>query len=425
MNTVKKMLKMTMVLGALVVFLAACGSKDSSDKGSNKEATITYSIWDDNQMPGMKAIADAFMEKNPNIKVKVESTPWGQYWTKLEAGATGKNMPDVFWMHGNEANRYMSNEALLDLSDLVKDSKELDISKYPKDIVEMYSYEGKNYGIPKDVDAIGLWYNKTLFDEAGLAYPDDTWTWDTLVENAKKLTNHDKGIYGFAAPNDAQAGFGSFIVQNGGSMLSADKKSSEINSPATVEALQWWLDFSLKDKTSPNESDFAENNYNSYFVSGRVAMATFGSWQVADFADNEYARDHTDVAVLPKGKKQATLYNGLANAVAASTKNKEAATKFVEFLGTKEAQEIQGEKGAAIPAYEGVSEGWVASTSKTFNTQAYIDMLEHKVLIPNALNYGKVDEFQQGKLAQVFAGKANLEETTKEISVQVDKILNE
>ena len=85
----------------------------------------------------------------------------------------------------------MSNDILLDLTDKVAASEKLEMDKFPSDIKEMYQYDGKTYAVPKDIDTIALWYNKDMFDEAGIAYPDDTWTWDDLYDAAVKLTKDD------------------------------------------------------------------------------------------------------------------------------------------------------------------------------------------------------------------------------------------
>lgn len=418
-----KLLTATILLGAMVG-LTACGSGSSDN--SEGSGTITYSIWDKNQLAGMKAIAGEFMKENPEIKVSVEAAPWDQYWTKLEAGATGDNMPDVFWMHGAEAERYMKNDTLMDLTNLIKDSEEIHMDRYPAGIADLYTYDGKNYGIPKDVDTIGLWYNKTLFDEKGLPYPDETWDWAKLKEVAAQLTDPEKGVYGYGAPNDAQQGFEVAIRQNGGDLLNEAKDQSMLATPATQEALQWWIDFSLKDKTSPTNDQFSENNNVSYFSSGKLAMCNWGSWMLADFLDNEYIAENCDVTYLPKGKVQATIYNGLSNAVSANTKNKNASLKFVEFLGSKKAMEIQGAHGSAIPADEEARQAWIDKTSSTFNTKVFIDMLDYGVINQSGPNYQKgVNYRNQVFSTDLFSGKESVETVTEKVDKEINKILQE
>ena len=194
----KKGIAVTMA-ATMAVSLTACGGGNSSS-GGNKEAgetqaadaggKLNVAIWDNGQKPGLGQILADFT-KETGIEADLQVITWDSYWTLLEAGASGGDMPDVFWMHSNEATKYMSNDILLDLTDKVAASEKLEMDKFPSDIKEMYQYDGKTYAVPKDIDTIALWYNKDMFDEAGIAYPDDTWTWDDLYDAAVKLTKDD------------------------------------------------------------------------------------------------------------------------------------------------------------------------------------------------------------------------------------------
>ncbi|MCJ7842315.1 sugar ABC transporter substrate-binding protein [Lederbergia sp. NSJ-179] len=413
------------VLGIVVAFVAglvACSNanKEESTGSGGKKTEITYAIWDPIQKPGMEKIAEEFMNKNPNIHVKVQVIPWDQYWTKLEASANGQTLPDVFWMHGSEAHRYMKADVLLDITDSYKKVE----GNFPEDLVDLYSYDGNNYGIPKDVSTVGLWYNKQIFDENGIAYPDESWDWDKFKEVAKQLTDSDKGIYGFAASNDTEVGYYNAIFQNEGNVISDDKTKSELNSPATQEALQWWGDFSLKDKSSPSIVEFAENNVRSLFLSGKIAMIYDGSWMYGEYSSNDDMKQNIDVAVLPKGKTKATVYNGLANSVSAYTENKDAAIKFVDFLSSKQGMEIQGESTVAIPAYKGTEAKFIEATEDTFNTRVFSEMLDYGVLRPNGPNFNKAETIATEELAKMFSGNETVEEATNNAAKKVNEILS-
>ncbi|CZQ85290.1 Hypothetical protein Tpal_613 [Trichococcus palustris] len=409
----------TVVASAFV--LGACGNGGSSNTASG-DVTITYEIWDKIQQPGMEAIASAFEEKNPGIDVKVEVTPWDQYWTKLEAGAKGGSMPDVFWMHSNEIAKYSTGGVLMDLTDTYANSKIASLDNFPTELVNLYSTKDALYGIPKDYDTIGMWYNKTLFDKAGLAYPDGTWTWDTLLENAQKLNDPANGVYGVLAPLNSQEGYYNFIFQNGGYVLSDDKTKSGFRLDETIDAVQWYADLSLKYGVSPTQSQFAENTNLSFFQSGRGAIGFFGSWMTGEMANNEYTAANVDVAPLPKGKQAATIFNGLANSVSASTKNKEASLKFVEFLGSEEAMRLQGENGAAIPAYKGTEETFIKAYSQ-FNMQVFVDQMKNAYIKPYSNETARWEDVEKNALMPVFDGQKSVKEVAPEIVAGVEGIL--
>ena len=421
-KSIKKLISVIAATVAVGTMLVGCGGSNSSTGSSKGDVTLTYAIWDKNQESGMRAMADAFEKKNQGIKVNIEVTGWDQYWTKLDAAASGGSLPDVFWMHPNQTARYSSNSVLMDLTDKIKGSSLVNLDKFPKDLVKVYENDGKMYGIPKDFDTIGLWYNKTLFDQAGVAYPNENWTWDDLLKAAKKLTNAEKGIYGFGAPLDLQQGFDNFIFQNGGQVLSDDKTKSCLDTKETKDAIQWYADLSLKEKVSPTQKQFSENVYTSFFESGKTAMGLFGSWMLSEFGANEYVAKNCDVAVLPQGKQRATLFNGLANAVAANTPNKEAAWKFVEFLGSEEGNKIQAESGVAIPAYEGTTDAWMKTQTK-FNSKVYPDMLAYGKINPYSKETDKWVTAEKEALLKAFTGEVSVSDACDEAAKKVNEIL--
>ncbi len=421
-KSLKKIISVALTSMVMLTSLAGCSSSKTDSGTSGKPVTITYAIWDKNQEPGMRAIADAFTAKNPNIKVKIEVTNWDQYFTKLEAAATGGALPDVFWMHSNNFVKYASSGMLMDITDKVKNSKVISESNFPKGLVDSTIQDGKTYGLPKDYDTIGLWYNKAMFDKAKIPYPDGTWDWKKLQEVAKKLTDSSKEVYGFAAPEDAQQGYYNFIYQNKGTVISKDKKKSGFDSAATKEAIQYDVDFSLKDKSSPTQAQFADTSFAAMFESGKVAMGLFGSWMVSEFKANDYVKANCDVAVIPQGKQKATVYNGLQNAVAAKSKYPEQSWKFLEFMGTKEANLIQAEKGAAIPAFKGTAQPWI-DYSKGFNLKVFPEMLSYAVLVPTSTTAAKWKEYENDILKRVWTKELTVEEGCKQLAKQMNEAL--
>ena len=333
----------------MVLSLAACGggSKSTTDTSAAADGAksgdggkITVAIWDNGQKPGLQQIIDDFT-KATGYQVDLQVITWDQYWTLLEAGASGGDMPDVFWMHSNESQKYMENGILMDLTDKIKSSDKLEMDKFPKEIKSIYEYDGKTYAIPKDVDTIALWYNKKMFDEAGLAYPDDTWTWDDYYNAAVKLTKPDGSQFGTAMnPSNNQDGWYNIVYSMGGKVILDDMKKSGMDDPNTLKAMEY-VDKLRKD-AMPDATVMSETGTDVLLQSGKIAMLPQGSWMVAPFKDNEYIAENCDIAVLPKDAttgKRVSLYNGLGWAANAKTKNPEAAWKLIEWFSTKENQE--------------------------------------------------------------------------------------
>ncbi|MFF5207662.1 ABC transporter substrate-binding protein [Streptosporangium sp. NPDC000396] len=407
-----------LITGAVVAatMLSGCGGDATGDG----PVEISYGIWDIEQQPALEQAAAAFSKSNPNIKIKIQVTGWDEYWAKLKAAATGGAAPDVFWMNGPNFKLYASNGMLLPLADRIAAEK-VDLSVFPKSLVDLYTYEGKSYGLPKDFDTIGLWYNKKLFDAAGLKYPDESWTWDDLRAAAKKLTAADKSVHGIAAELSNQPTFYNTIAQAGGYVLSPDGTKSGYDQPATIEGLKFWTDL-IKDGLSPTQQQMTDSKPVEMFESGKVAMYYSGSWYAGRFNKNAATKDTIDVAPLPAGKNRAVVTHGATNVVFAKSKHVDAAWKFVRFLASKEAAEIIGRSGSVIPAYAGTQQAWIDSAPQ-FNLKVFIDQLSVSFPYPSSKNTaGWMDE-ELPYLSKAWTGEVPVEEAAKALAAKMNASL--
>ncbi len=407
---------LTVILG--LIGLAGCSDSDTtSGTTKDEKVEITYGFWDKKQVPAVEEIIKLFNEKNPNIKVKTELTPYGQYFQKLETAATGGALPDVMWMNGAHVEQYAEGKVILPLSDFAKEDN-YNLDNYPESLIDLYTVDGKLYGIPKDFDTTGLWYNKKIFDEAGVPYPDETWDWAKLKEVATKLTNKDKGIWGYAALMGNQGGYYDFIWQNGGYIISEDGKSVGFDQPEAIEALKFNISF-IKEGLSPTQAQMTETAASELFASGKVAMMFDGPWMVPEYKQNP----DLDVAVVPKGKQRAVAIHGLSNVIAANTKHKDAAWKFVQFLGSKEAAEVFAKTGTVIPAYNGTQEAWIQAVP-TLNLQAYIDGVEYSVPLPSVKSTGEIWQYEIDVLKKAWSEEESVEDAVKELTKKANEALS-
>ena len=224
----KKNMRKVAALGLCVALgatmLTACGgSKGESASGGKTE--LNFGIWDENQRPAMEKLIEAYEKENENVTVKIQLTPYkgGEYWTKLEAAASGGKAPDVFWLNVLHLDSYVEGGILDDLTDKIKDSDIKD--SYSETLVNNYVRDKKNYAVPKDFDTNAMWYNKEIFDKCGVPYPTDDMSYDDLIATAKALKDSGKlgdGVYPFACPVDFQTWYYQTVYANGGWILNDD-----------------------------------------------------------------------------------------------------------------------------------------------------------------------------------------------------------
>ncbi|MBJ9992213.1 MULTISPECIES: ABC transporter substrate-binding protein [Paenibacillus] len=412
--------KMSIILVFLFLFTAVmtgCGGS-SGEAGGKK--VINVALWDENVKDTVNKSIELYKKKHPDVEVKVTYTPWADYWTKLKTSLAGNSGPDVFWMNGPNFYAYASKGWIKDLQPLIDESK-LDTSVYTNALVNLYTYNDHLYGLPYFLDAVGLYYNKELFDKAGVSYPDGSWTWDTIEQNAAKLTDKQNGVYGYTALIDSQSGYYDLIHQAGGYIISEDKTKSGFDSPEALSAFQW--EKKLMDQGySPNAQQQLETKPLQLFGSGKAAM--FPAISVSAPELYKLLGDKLGVAPLPAGKQKATIVHGLSWAMNEKTKHQQEAWDLIQVLSGKEGEQYLAESGFSIPAYKGTEEGWLKSIP-SLDLKVFVDSLDFAVPYPVSERTAEWQDVETKELQDAYLGKKSFEEALKTIADKMNEILAE
>ena len=345
---------------------------------AGEEVTISYGFWDASQQAAIEAQIAAFNVVFPNITVEPQIVPWEDYWTQLQTAVAGGETFDVFWINSASLPVYASSNALLPIDSMIGEGG-IDTSMFPAPLIEMYSYEGAQYGIPRDFDTIALFYNKDIFDAAGVEYPTDAWTWDDFRAAAEQLTDADNGIWGAGLQTSWQENYYNFIWQNGGRLLNDERTESVVDEPEACEAFEYLTGF-FTDELTPSIAVQQSNPVaDTLFPAGQVAMMTGGSFRAGTYGA---AEANLDVAPLPQGKSRATAIHGLANMIWSGSQNQAAAMEFVKYLAGEAAEGILGDSGATMPAMNGMQEQWLAAVP-AMNLQVFIDAADYSQQVPD------------------------------------------
>lgn len=399
-------------IAAIVATTAGSAVSASSTRSSSKgHVTLTYAMWDQDSKAAEQKVIAAFEKANPNISVKIELTPWDQYWQKLQAATTGGTTADVFWMETRNFPLYASSRILLPLSKLIASSK-LNMKNFSKPVVASVQYKGVQYTIPRDDNLIGLWYNKKLFDAAGVSYPTANWTWDDVKAAAAKLTDPAKGIYGIAAAPYPQFTYYDTIFQAGGRVLSPNGKSAAINTPEGAAGLKFWADL-VQSGSSPSMQQMTDTSPTEAFLSGKIAMDYLGNWMVASLSQGQVGKD-IDVQVLPRGTRRATTELGLSYGIYAKSKHVAEAWKFLKFMAGPQASLIRAKMG--IPtAYKPALGAWVKSFPQ-YNLKAYLSELAYGISYPVSLNTAAWENAEAPIISKVWSGDETAAQGAKDLS---------
>ncbi|WP_309064783.1 ABC transporter substrate-binding protein [Microbacterium sp.] len=408
------------VVAVAAAALTACSGGQGASGGSadGGPVTITYGMWDQDQKPTMEKIAAAFEKTHPDVDVEIQVTPYKEYFTKLQTSVSGGSAPDVFWMNGPNFQLYASNGVIAPLDDAG-----IDAADYPDGLIDLYTYDGKLYGAPKDFDTIALWYNKELFDAAGVDYPKAGWTWDDLKAAAAKLTDPAKGQYGIAASQFGQENYYNSIAQAGGEVINADGTKTGYDTPGALAGITLWTDL-IEAGSSPTAQQMTDTGPEDMFLSGKVAMFQNGSWTAHTYAENADIADKVDVAPLAAGSAgNQSVIHGLANVANAKSENLDAAKEFAAFASGDEAADIMASAGTVIPAFNGKQQAWVDALPQ-YDLQVYIDALETAVPYPVSKNTSAWTSIESEILSQVWAGNVTPEAGLKDLAEKMQAALD-
>ncbi len=364
----------------------ASGGKDASGKPEGAKAgapaEIVFANFEGSGEVSvhLDAMVKEFERLNPDIRIKLETVGYNEYFTQLQTRIAGGKAPDCFDLNYENFVSYARKGVLLDLGPLLK-AGGFDRTTLDERALAAFSADGLQYGLPASFSTVLLFYNKDLFDKAGLAYPTSSWTWKEEQVAAEKIRALGKDYWGLIHPVHFWE-FYKTTRQNGGSLLSADGKKFSVDTPQNVETLGFMVDRIRKSNVMPSDAQMGGAGEWDMFKTGRLGMLVTGIW-----AFPELTRDCAfkwDVEVEPGLKAKATHFfaNGLV--ISKDTKQPEAAMKWVSFMAaSREAAKIRVDAGWELPAvtYKDVLADYMAKAAPA-NRKAVFESLKYIVTPP-------------------------------------------
>ncbi len=281
----------------------------------------------------LQQVIDPINQASTTFEIVSEPSP-ADYAVKLQTTIAGGTVADLFWLSQENIAGFADGEALLDISDrLAEDqSPAANLDDYFPGILQTAQYDGRTYALPWISQPVMLYYNPALFDAAGIAYPDDTWTWDTFKEAAAAMTDPAQDVYGTAF-NDWPP-IQMFIWQAGGDVISEDLSSCPIDTPEAIAGAQFYQDIIFNEQYAPSEATIAEQGFGEMVKAGKVAMFFGGAADDLDYAHKkDPANAVLKVAVVPKGpQSRATFAYSASTAIFSGTEHPDEAYQALVAL---------------------------------------------------------------------------------------------
>lgn len=334
--------------------LVGCASNPTNSGGSTStpdgKVHLIWDMWaggaDDEKW--LEDTANIARTKFPEISLEVRTSSWEDYFTKLTASASSGTMSCLTSMNGQRLSAFYTALSPLSSEDLK--AAGINESDFAEGALEILSYDGKLYGVPYDVAAMLMFYNKDLLAQAGVAEPTANWTFDDFMKTVR------------AATTDTHKGFGvglseyqwlALPIAKSGLQPVNEEGRLDLTNPKFVEAADWYSDLVKVEKVaslppSASEAWWGEEQY----AAGNIAMTVGGTWSAAKFFQNQsgFTAGATRLPIGAPGPMGFILGSGFGISATCEGAEREAALKVLGALVSKEAQDLMASIGRSYPA---------------------------------------------------------------------------
>jgi len=416
-----QMRRIRVITGAALVsmLLAAAGSSAALRESgtqfgpSARAATVTidfWNYWDGNNAKAISSLIDKFNATHPGIKVKNVTFPWNDLYSKMQAAAagSGENLPavaagDIAWM----AALHRSGR-LVNLAPAAKAAK-VNLKDFYPEILKYSRFGAKLQALPVSTNNLALFYNKDLFQKAGLNPNRPPATWDQLRTDAKKIAALGDGIQGFEIYTQPGEGLTwqlqPYIWQAGGDFLTKNNRQPAFNNAAGRKALGFLVDLIQKDHVTSAGQWGA-------FDKGQAGMRVDGSWMLGVYKDQAPFKFGTAMIPIPSGGKHATNMGGEQIFVfkSGSTAERSAATKFALWLASTPVQVQWDIKTNFMPVRASVasSKGILGYVKSEPRLRAFVQQQKYAHARPPIPTYPAVSDAFSKAIEPAFYGRVSV-----------------
>lgn len=411
--------------------------------------TVRFVVWDgDEGLRVIRKVLDKFEQENSDIKVKLESVPYGMYTQKLLAQYAANVAPDVAMMEPPFFQKFARRGALLPLEPFFGQTAGFEIEDYYAPIRRAFQYRGSLYVLPRDIAPIGLiYYNKRLFDQAHIPYPDGSWTWSfeprpqlrekdflwCMQQLTRKGSDGKTVQWGFV-PGWMSAWTDVVIFSQGLRFADNDEAPTKLlyRDPRLAKSFQWVADLSSKRGWMPSPEQITsvlQSSSSQLFLQQKVAMFQSGIWEVPGFrkalklGSPEFFE--WDIALAPgyqdpqTGKvTRAMPTGGSGYGIVSSTQHPKEAWRLLTYMAGKPGMDGMAAAGIAQPAISKLATQapWIpsgqipAEERYPANRIATHNAVPFVVFQPTADYWPELKTFVDSKLELVFNNKMSAQE---------------
>lgn len=407
---------------ALALLLVACQN--------NEPATaVTFMIsGDPAERLAYQTLVDAFHDKHPEIHVEVTHIPSDRdYRARLVTDFAAGTAPDITLMNYRRYAGFAANNLLEPLSPFIAESDLIQPEDFFPVTIDAFTWQGQIICIPQNISSLVVYYNADLFDEAGVPYPADDWSWEDFVATAKALTHDDDGDgridqYGLGVEASLFR-LAPFVWQNSSVIVDNEGLPSHmtLTRPPALEALEWFVNLRQVHGVVPDRVEEASQDSESRFVAGTTAM--FLNSRRGTPAYREIENFTWDVAPLPHGERTAGILHSDGYCLSATAEDKMAAWTFIEFANSSEGQTIIAGSGRTVPSRISVaqSSAFLDPDLAPSRSNVFIDNTDVLRRVPVMSTWQEIESVANEEIERAFYGDITASEAATLITQRTNE----
>lgn len=404
-----------LLAGLALVAITACAPHQSN--------VLTFSTWGSiDEIETLKPLLAEFQAQNPDVPVKLIHIP-DEYPHKVRLMAASRTMPDVMFMENQTLPGFANRGVLRDLSAFLEQDKELKATDFYPPVLKALSWQGKLYGIPRDLSNLVIYYNRTMFDAAGVQYPTSSWTYEDMVQKAQKLTQGETQFGIGFAPQPLY--WLPYLWSDGGDVMDPAMTRCTLKDPSSLAALHRYLDLRTKYHVAPTEAQVGNARMSQLFAQGKLGMLVGGRWSVPGF--RKKITFDWDVAPFPRGKAGSVVDADASGwAMSQGCKQPEKAWRLIRFLASKKSISAFTESGLIVPSRPDVANSPAFKGSGApEHSEVFLDVIKtaRPTLTPPA--YDEIQYELIDSLPAAWNGEESLEKTLDPVVKRIDALLRE
>jgi multiple sugar transport system substrate-binding protein len=413
MHSSLRMRRVWVLLWMVCLTLAGCGGA-----GQNKVSFMVFG--DPAELAAYQKLVAAFGMMYPEIEVELRHVAsQGDYQKQLVTAFSAGAEPDVMLLNYRRMLQFAARGGLEPVGPYLDRSETLRAADLYPQALEAFQWDGQTWCVPQNISSLVVYYNRGLFEAAGVAYPAAGWTWDDFVRTARALTRDVDGDgqtdqYG-AGVSPELFRLAPFVWENGGEIVDNLERPTRLalDMPAALDAFQWLVDLQVREHVVPDAAAEQAESSENRFMSGRLGMF-FNSRRAVPTFRTVTGLDW-DVAPLPVGVTAAGILHSDAYCMAASAADKDAAWTLIEFANSVEGQTLMAGTGRTVPSLRQVAESaaFLDPAQRPASSRVFLDAIPLLRRVPLVPEWPRIEEAASREIERAFYGQAMVPEAAQ------------